>query len=115
VVEEVSAIAAGFERVMVCLDSNHTHAHVFQELNAYAPLVSAGCYCIVMDTAIEDVPKELFPDRPWGPGDNPKTAVHAFLSTHPEFVIDADIHNKLLITVATDGALRRLSTSTGNT
>lgn len=109
VVAQVKEIAAPFERVMVCLDSNHTHSHVLQELEAYAPLVTTGCYCIVMDTAIEDVPKELFPDRPWGPGNSPKTAVHAFLAAHPEFAIDADIHNKLLITVAPDGYLRRAS------
>lgn len=115
VVAQVKEIATRFKRVMVCLDSNHTHAHVLQELEAYAPLVSTGCYCIVMDTAIEDVPKDLFPDRPWGPGNNPKTAVHAFLAAHPEFAIDADIHNKLLITVAPDGYLKRLPTLTGTT
>jgi len=107
VVKQVTAIAQSFARVLVCLDSNHTHAHVLSELEAYAPLVTAGSYCIVWDTAIEDVPKALFPDRPWGPGDNPKTAVHEFLRSHPEFEIDADIPNKLLITVAPDGYLKR--------
>jgi len=100
--------AKAFPKVMVLLDSNHTHDHVLAELEAYAPLVSPDSYCVVFDTIVEDMPKSMFPDRPWGPGNNPKTAVHAFLATHPEFVIDADIHNKLLITVAPDGFLKRL-------
>ena len=107
IVKETTRIAALYERVMVCLDSDHTHEHVLGELQAYAPLVSDGCYCIVWDTAIADAPKELFPDRPWGPGNNPKTAVHAFLSSHPEFTIDSTIPDKLLISVAPDGYLRR--------
>lgn len=108
VVESVRAIAAPFKRVMVCLDSNHTHDHVLQELQSYAPLVSVGCYCIVWDTVIDDVPKELFPDRPWGPGNNPKTAVHEYLRQHPEFEIDKVIDHKLLISVAPDGYLKRI-------
>jgi cephalosporin hydroxylase len=104
-----------FAKVMVLLDSNHTHDHVLAELEAYAPLVTPGSYCVVFDTIVEDMPKSMFPDRPWGPGNNPKTAVHAFLATHPEFAIDADIHNKLLITVAPDGYLKRLPTLTGTT
>jgi len=116
---DAAVIAAVHERattastVMVLLDSNHTHDHVLAELKAYAPLVTPGSYCVVFDTIVEDVPKSLFPDRPWGPGNNPKTAVHEFLSGHPEFAIDADIPNKLLITVAPDGYLKRLSPSTG--
>jgi cephalosporin hydroxylase len=107
--------AKAFTKVMVLLDSNHTHDHVLAELEAYAPLVSPGSYCVVFDTIVEDMPKSMFPDRLWGPGNNPKTAVHAFLATHPEFAIDADIHNKLLITVAPDGYLKRLPTLTGTT
>ena len=68
--------ADGIDRVLVSLDSNHTHAHVFAELNAYAHLVSFGSYCIVFDTVIQDLPAGSFPDRPWDVGNNPKTAVH---------------------------------------
>ncbi len=93
----------------MCLDSNHTHAHVLAELQAYADLVSVDSYCVVFDTIVEDMPAEASANRPWGPGDNPKTAVHAFLKTHPEFEIDTDIPHKLLITVAPDGYLRRVS------
>lgn len=108
IIEQVREIAQGYGRVLVCLDSNHTHDHVLAELQAYAPLVSVGSYCVVFDTIVEDMPKELFPDRPWGPGNNPKTAVWEYLKTHPEFEIDKCIQHKLLITVAPDGYLRRV-------
>jgi cephalosporin hydroxylase len=108
IIEEVRAVAANYSRVLVCLDSNHTHDHVLAELEAYAPLTSKGSYCVVFDTVVEDMPKEMFPDRPWGPGDNPKTAVWAYLKTHPEFEIDKCIQHKLLITVAPDGYLKRV-------
>lgn len=109
VIEQVHAIAANYSRVLVCLDSNHTHEHVLAELNAYAPLTSKDSYCVVFDTLIEDMPAEMFPDRPWGPGDSPKTAVWDYLKSHPEFEIDKSIENKLLITVAPDGYLKRIS------
>jgi cephalosporin hydroxylase len=108
VIEQVKAVVKNYQRVLICLDSNHTHNHVLAELEAYALLTSVGSYCVVMDTAIEDMPKAMFPDRPWGPGDNPKTAVWEYLKTHPEFEIDKSIQHKLLITVAPDGYLKRL-------
>jgi cephalosporin hydroxylase len=107
VIAQVQAIARNYQRVMVCLDSNHTHAHVLAELQAYAPLTSVGCYCVVFDTFVEDMPGDLFPDRPWAPGDNPKTAVHEYLKSHRHFEIDTDIPHKLQVTVAPDGFLRR--------
>jgi len=107
VVAQVREIAAGYERVLVCLDSNHTHAHVVAELDAYAPLTSVGSYCVVFDTIVEDVPADMYVDRPWGPGDNPKTAVREYLKTHTEFEIDKSIQHKLMITVAPDGYLIR--------
>lgn len=108
VIEQVHQVAKGYDRILICLDSNHTHGHVLAELEAYAPLTSVGSYCVVFDTIIEDMPKDMFPDRPWGPGDNPKTAVWEYLKRHPEFEIDKSIQHKLLITVAPDGYLRRV-------
>ena len=93
---------------MVFLDTNHTHDHVLAELEAYAPLTTVGSYCVVFDTIVEDLPADMFPDRPWGPGDNPKTAVWEYLKTHPEFEIDDSIDRKLLISVAPQGYLRRV-------
>jgi cephalosporin hydroxylase len=108
VVNQVQDAAADRERVMVCLDSNHTHAHVLAELEAYAPLTSVGSYCVVFDTVIEDLPAGIFPDRPWGPGDNPKTAVNEYLKSHTEFEVDRRMDDKLLISVAPSGYLRRI-------
>jgi cephalosporin hydroxylase len=107
VVEEVKKIAACYQTVLVCLDSNHTHEHVLQELKAYAPLVSKGSYCVVFDTIVEDLPAKMFTDRPWGPGNSPKTAVWEFIKTHPAFAINQHIDNKLLISVAPGGYLKR--------
>jgi cephalosporin hydroxylase len=81
---------------------------VLAELQAYAPLVTKGSYCVVFDTMIEDLPREMFKNRPWGPGNNPKTAVWKYLQTHPEFEIDKSIQHKLLVTVAPEGYLKRV-------
>lgn len=107
VIDQVHEFAKPFQRILVCLDSNHTHEHVLAELEAYAPLTSVGSYCVVFDTVIEDIPKDAYPDRPWGPGNNPKTAVWKYLESHPEFEIDRSIDQKLMITVAPDGFLKR--------
>lgn len=107
VIAQVQAYARNFERVMVCLDSNHTHEHVLAELRAYAPLTTHGCYCVVFDTFVEDMPADLFPDRPWAPGNNPRTAVRAYLDANADFEIDTAIPDKLQVTVAPDGFLRR--------
>jgi cephalosporin hydroxylase len=109
VITQVHEIAVGYQRVLVCLDSHHTQDHVLAELQAYAPLTSVGSYCVVFDTFVEDMPADLFPNRPWGPGDNPKTAVWEYIKSHPEFEIDKSIQHKLLITVAPDGYLRRVA------
>ena len=108
IIQQVRSYADGVDRVLVSLDSNHTHEHVLAELNAYADLVSVGSYCIVFDTVIEDLPAGSFPDRTWDVGNNPKTAVHEWLKSHPDFEIDKDIDHKLLISVAPDGYLKRL-------
>lgn len=109
VIAKVHEIASDYERVLVCLDSNHTHDHVLAELKAYAHLASVGSYCLVFDTVIADMPADMFPDRPWGPGNNPKTAVHEFLKTSCGFEIDKSIEQKLLVTVAPDGFLKRVA------
>lgn len=119
VIARVRETARGKKRVLVSLDSNHTHDHVLRELRAYAPLVTVGSYCVVFDTVIEDMPADMFPDRPWRVGDNPKTAVHAYLeetkaastgSSDREcrFEVDGQVDAKLLITVAPGGFLKRV-------
>ncbi len=106
IIEQVKEIAAGRRPVMVVLDSNHTHEHVYRELQLYSPLVTPGSYLVVFDTLVEDMPDDLFADRPWGKGNNPKTAVWEFLKTTDRFVIDKEIEDKLLITAAPDGFLK---------
>lgn len=109
IVNEVKQIAANKKKIMVCLDSNHTHDHVLEELKLYAPLTSVGSYCIVFDTVIEDMPITWnWGERSWGVGNNPKTAVFEYLKDNDTFVIDKAIDNKLLISVAPDGYLKRV-------
>jgi cephalosporin hydroxylase len=108
VLAQVGRAAGDAERVLVTLDSNHTHAHVLAELDVYAPLTTVGSYCVVFDTVIEELPADTFPDRPWGPGDNPQTAVTEYLASHPEFEIDGRIDDKLLVSAAPRGYLKRV-------
>ncbi len=108
VVEHVRFITAGAKSIFVSLDSNHTHEHVLKELELYTPFVSVGSYCVVSDTGIEDLPTGMVEERPWGKGNNPKTAVWEFLKTNDRFLIDKDIETKLLVTAAPDGYLRRV-------
>jgi cephalosporin hydroxylase len=105
---QVHARAQGAGRVLVALDSNHTHAHVLEELKLYAPLAAPGSYCIVFDTIIEDLPDGTFPDRPWTRVNNSKTALREYLKSHPEFEIDRSIHEKLLVSAVPDGFLKRV-------
>jgi cephalosporin hydroxylase len=118
VVAEVRRRAQPYRRVLVCLDSNHTHEHVLAELEAYAPLTTPGSYCCVFDTVIEDLPSNTYDNRPWGRGDNPKTAVHEYLRRLKDgrlasdgrplsLRIDKAIERKVQVTVAPDGYLYR--------
>jgi cephalosporin hydroxylase len=120
IIDRVRATAAKHhERILVCLDSSHTHAHVLAELEAYAPLVSKGSYCVVFDTIIEDLPPTSFPDRPWGVGNNSKTALREYLELLSSqgrqgfdgeplhFDVDSMTENKLMLTAAPGGYLRR--------
>jgi cephalosporin hydroxylase len=108
VIDKVKTAAKAHKKVLLFLDSNHTHDHVLAELKAYAPLVSVGSYCVVWDTGIEDLPEHFCSDRPWGKGNNPKTAVYEYLKSTDCFEIDKLINHKLMITAAPDGFLRRV-------
>lgn len=108
VIEQVRDIVHGKQSVMVTLDSNHTHEHVLEELRLYSPMVTCGCYLVVLDTIVEDMTDDSFHDRPWGAGNNPKTAVREFLHENNRFAIDKELENRLLLTLAPDGYLRCL-------
>jgi cephalosporin hydroxylase len=105
--DRVRILAAGRSPVMVVLDSNHTHEHVLHELELYSMLVTPGSYLVVMDTVVEAMPSDFYPDRPWGKGNNPATAVAQFLQTHSEFAVDWEVDRKLLMSVAPGGYLQR--------
>jgi len=106
VVKKVYEFGQSKKQILVILDSLHTQDHVLQELEAYTPIVTRGSYCVVFDTIVEDLPDEYSSDRPWGKGNNPKTAVWKFLEGNDRFVIDKEIENKLLITVCPEGDLK---------
>jgi len=120
VIKQVRDIAKGYSNVLVCLDSMHTHDHVLKELQLYAPLVTKGSYCLAFDTIVEDLPNDMFPDRPWEHGNNPKTAVRAYLEglnknggkgydgKDLQFEIDQAIENKMLISAIPEGVLKRV-------
>lgn len=107
IVKQVHAGAQGFKKIMVFLDSMHTHDHVLGELNAYGPLVSPGSYCVVFDTFVEDMPPKFFSDRPWDVGNNPKTATRQWLDSHPDFSVDVAMESRVMVTVAPQGFLKR--------
>ncbi len=108
IVAQVKDYTIGKQTVMVLFDSNHSHDHVLEELNLYSDLTTVGSYCVVFDTVVEDLPKGKYSDRPWDVGSNPKTAVFEFLKTNNNFIIDKAIDNKILISVAPDGYLKRV-------
>lgn len=108
IIEQIKPFTEAKKTVMVCLDSNHTHDHVLAELQLYSPFVTVGSYLVAFDTIVEDLPADLYADRPWSVGDNPKTAVHEFLKERDDFIINTDIDHKLLVSVAPGGYLKRI-------
>jgi cephalosporin hydroxylase len=105
---QVKEVAKNYQRILVLLDSMHTHEHVLAELEAYAPMVSLGSYCVIFDTFVDDMPAGFFANRPWDVGNNPKTAVRQWLKGRSDFQIDESWPNKLMVTVAPDGFLKRM-------
>jgi cephalosporin hydroxylase len=87
-------------RTMVLADCEHSKDHVLEELRAYSPLVSVGCYYIVED-GICDV-------MGWPPVPGPRAACIQFLGEHPDFASDARLREKYLITYNFNGYLKRV-------
>ncbi len=106
IVNKVHKLAKNKKKILVILDSNHTHDHVLEELNAYSSLVKKGSYLVVFDTVIDDMPKALLKNRSWGKNNSPKSSVKKFLKNNSRFIVDDEIENKLLITVAPYGYLK---------
>lgn len=108
IAKQVAERAKGKECVLVCLDSNHTHEHVLQEMELYGPLVTPGSYMVVLDTVIEDLPDDFYDNRPWSRGNNPRTAVRQYLESNDHFTVDQSVDDKLLISVAPGGYIKRV-------
>ncbi len=110
IVQQVKEHAEGKQVVLVVLDSNHTHDHVLAELEMYSPFVTLNSYIVAFDTIVENLPDNYLPGhvRPWGRGDNPMTAVKEFISHNDQFEIDLAFNDKLLISVAPDGYLKKV-------
>jgi cephalosporin hydroxylase len=108
ILDTVRARAAAVERVMVVLDSNHTHDHVLGELRGYGPLVSVGQFLVVADTFIEDIPMQTHRPRPWGPGNNPRTAIATWRDEADGFEPDEFVNARLLLSASPGGYLRRV-------
>lgn len=104
---KIKALIPEDAKVMVILDSNHTHEHVYNELNMYAPLIKSGQYILAQDTLIEFVPKQTHRPRPWGHGNNPWTAVQKFLSENTNFTNNNKYNQLSLLTCHKDGWICR--------
>ena len=105
IIKKVFSAVKNKKKIMLLLDSNHTHEHVLKELEAYSSLVKKGSYIIVFDTMVEDMPENSFPNRPWNKKNNPKTAVRKFLKKNKRFKVNKKFENKLLITSSPEGFL----------
>jgi cephalosporin hydroxylase len=106
IVEQVKEIIGNSKRVLVILDSNHTHDHVLKELLLYSPLVGKGYYLVCGDTIIDSMPEQKHRPRDWGRGNNPKTALFQFLQENDRFEVDKLIENKMLLTCNPGGYLK---------
>jgi cephalosporin hydroxylase len=95
------ALGAPAGPVMVILDSDHRQQHVAAEMEAYAPFVTSGSYMLVQDGVIDVLPSF----RRGRPG--PRPAITDFVLRHPEFAIDRERCERMLITHHPDGWLRR--------
>jgi cephalosporin hydroxylase len=104
-VDKVKEITGGSRKTMILLDSHHTHEHVLRELELYSELVGKGCYIICGDTVVDDIPEQAHRPRPWGPGNNPKTALREFMQNNKRFVNDRKLENRLLLSCNPEGYL----------
>lgn len=105
-IQKLKSILNSSTNTLVILDSHHTHQHVLNELEVYSPLVAKGKYLICGDTIIDHLPNQEHRQRPWGPGNNPGTAVKEFLIKNERFSVDSDLEEKLLFSCHPGGYLR---------
>ncbi len=107
VIGEIEEICKSSKSTMVFLDSNHSEEHVLEELILYSKFVTKDSYLIVFDTSIEFFKEIDYTGKKWAVGNNPRTAISKFLTKNNDFEIDSNIDDKLLISVAKEGYLKR--------
>jgi len=107
IIEKVKSFASKYINIMVLLDSNHTDQHVYDELKAYAELVTPNNYLVVFDTIIENMPKGFY-DRSWDVGNNAMTGMKRFLEENKLFEIQTQIDEKIRLTCNPSGYLKRI-------
>lgn len=90
IVAQVKSLVKPGETVLVILDSNHTYAHVFGELEAYADLVTPGSYLVATDGIMYDLAETPRGNPEWA-SDNPTRAARDFAAKHPEFVMEQPV------------------------
>ena len=105
-ISQVKELLGGSRKVLVILDSYHTHEHVLNELHAYAPFIGEGQYLVCGDTVVEYIPQQTHRPRPWGPGNSPATALKQFLSETDRFIVDEKIDQRLLFSCHPGGYLK---------
>ena len=108
VINKINNLCPSSHSTMVFLDSDHTEEHVLRELFLYSKFVTKGSYLIVFDTSIEFFKDINYERKKWSVGNNPRTAISKFLENNNDFEIDKSIDDKLLISVAKEGYLKRM-------
>jgi cephalosporin hydroxylase len=107
--KQVNAIIPRNAKVLLILDSHHTHDHVMKELELWSPLVTKGNYLVVCDTIVEFIDAPADRVRAWSKGNNPFTATTDFLSSNIRFSTENEFNKKTLTSFHPHGFLLAIS------
>lgn len=109
IVNKIESIVPKGSKVLLILDSHHTHEHVLAELELWSPLVTSGNYIVVCDTIVEYIEAPADRVRDWGKGNNPATAVNQFLSKNSRFSLDNEYNLKSFTSFHPGGFLQAIN------
>lgn len=101
IINQIGSLIKDEDVVMVILDSDHSKAHVLEELKTYNRFVTKGSYMIVEDSNINGHP--VAPE--FGPG--PMEAIDEFFSVNDNYIIDKS-KEKFFLTFNPRGYLRKI-------